>query len=56
MEIKFCSFGCKHAKAEQATSAAKSCMTFNSVYCKKLKRRISKGTICPAEKAKPSKP
>ncbi len=56
MELIFCSFGCKHAKAEKATSAGKSCMTFNSVYCKKLKKRISKWTICPVEKAKLLKP
>lgn len=46
-EIRFCSFDCKEAKAETATSAAGSCMTFNAVYCKKLKRRISKGMPCP---------
>ena len=49
METKFCSFDCKHAKAETATSAAGSCMTFNAVYCKKLKRRISKGMPCPVD-------
>jgi hypothetical protein len=50
MEVKFCSFNCKHARAERATSAAKSCMTFNGVYCRKLKKRVSKGSLCPVKK------
>ncbi len=50
MEVRFCSFDCRYAKAEKATSAAESCMTFNAVYCRKLKRRISKGMLCPAAK------
>ncbi len=49
MDIKFCSFDCAHARAEEATSAAKSCMTFNAVYCKKLKRRVPKGILCQVE-------
>ncbi len=49
MEPRFCSFDCEHAKAEHATSAAKSCMTFNGVYCKKLKRRVPKGIPCMAQ-------
>ncbi|MDH4226968.1 MAG: hypothetical protein OEV59_04340 [Deltaproteobacteria bacterium] len=47
-EPLFCSFDCAHAKAEVATSAAKSCMTFNAVFCKKIKRRVPKGTPCQA--------
>jgi len=45
-DIRFCSFDCRHAKAENATSAAKSCMTFNGVYCRKLRRRVPKGAPC----------
>ncbi|MEE9614714.1 MAG: hypothetical protein V3W31_07145 [Thermodesulfobacteriota bacterium] len=46
MEIKFCSFDCEYAGAEKDTSAAKSCMTFNAVYCKKLKKNVHKGSVC----------
>ena len=49
MSPNFCSFDCEDAKAEHGTSAAKSCMTFNAVYCKKLKRQVSKGVPCMVE-------
>jgi hypothetical protein len=46
-EIRFCSFDCENAEAEEGTSASDSCMTFNAIYCKKLKRRVHKGMPCP---------
>ncbi len=48
-EVRFCSFDCTHAKAERSVSADRSCMTFNCVWCKKLKRHVPKGMVCRAE-------
>lgn len=47
MTISFCSFSCKFALALEATSASKSCMTFNMVYCSLLKKQMAKGVPCP---------
>ena len=54
-ELKFCSFDCEHGAARAATSASGSCMTFNAVYCKKLRRAVSKGILCPVKPKKKKK-
>ena len=47
--LRFCSFDCIYAKAEESTSAGKSCMTFNGVWCRKLRRHVPKGALCSEE-------
>lgn len=47
--LRFCSFDCKYARAEKAVSADRSCMTFNGVWCRKLRRHVPKGILCSEE-------
>ena len=47
-KIKFCDLNCEYADFpdETAVDGSKSCRTFVALYCKKLKRLVTKNAPC----------
>jgi len=50
-DIKFCDMRCEHAEfpKEDAIDGSGTCRTFAALYCKKLKKYVSKNAPCAVE-------